>query len=41
VTDATGAFSVTVAHPGDYRVGDRRVTVPERAVAAGETVALD
>jgi dolichyl-diphosphooligosaccharide--protein glycosyltransferase len=37
-TDAGGAFAVTVANPGEYRVGDRRVTVPEEAVVAGETV---
>ena len=37
---ADGEFSVTVAHPGTYRVGDREVTVPERAVVEGETVSM-
>jgi dolichyl-diphosphooligosaccharide--protein glycosyltransferase len=37
-TDADGAFTVAVAHPGEYRVGDRRVTVPEAAVVDGGTV---
>ncbi|WP_152042425.1 STT3 domain-containing protein [Salinigranum salinum] len=37
---ADGEFSVTVAQPGTYRVGDREMTVPERAVVEGETVSL-
>lgn len=40
-TDAEGAFAVTVAHPGEYRVGDRRVTVSEAAVVDGETVRVE
>jgi hypothetical protein len=40
-TDAGGDRSrLTIAHPGEYRVGDRRVTVPEQAVVEGETVRL-
>jgi dolichyl-diphosphooligosaccharide--protein glycosyltransferase len=39
--DDQSRFAVTVPHPGTYRVGGRRVTVTERAVADGETVAVD
>jgi asparagine N-glycosylation enzyme membrane subunit Stt3 len=41
VTDAEGRFSVTVPHPGEYQVGDERITVPERAVLDGEAVTVD
>jgi dolichyl-diphosphooligosaccharide--protein glycosyltransferase len=37
-TDGSGRFSVTVAQPGTYRVGDAEVTVPEAAVTGGESV---
>jgi dolichyl-diphosphooligosaccharide--protein glycosyltransferase len=39
--DDDGAISVTVAHPGEYRVGDRRVSVSESAVLDGETIRVD
>jgi dolichyl-diphosphooligosaccharide--protein glycosyltransferase len=37
-TDADGWFSVTVAHPGRYTVGDETVVVSERAVSTGERI---
>ncbi|WP_276258512.1 STT3 domain-containing protein [Haloglomus litoreum] len=40
-TDEDGAFSVRVAHPGRYAVGDGTVVVTERAVTAGETIATE
>jgi dolichyl-diphosphooligosaccharide--protein glycosyltransferase len=40
-TDTTGRFAVRVAHPGEYRVAGRRVTVTERAVREGRTVVVD
>jgi dolichyl-diphosphooligosaccharide--protein glycosyltransferase len=39
-TDADGDFSVTVAHPGTYEVGNRTVTVSEDAVQNGENVTV-
>ncbi|WP_135820701.1 STT3 domain-containing protein [Halostella litorea] len=36
-----GTFSVTVAYPGEYAVGNRTVTVPESAVANGTSVAVN
>jgi len=39
--DEDGTASVTVAHPGEYRVGNRRVTVSERAVRTGATVRIE
>ncbi|MFB6113754.1 MAG: STT3 domain-containing protein [Halodesulfurarchaeum sp.] len=39
-TEANGTFSVTVAHPGEYRLGDRRVQVAEEAVRTGRTLRL-
>jgi len=40
VTNETGAFSVRVAHPGTYRVGNRSVTVTDTDVRQGNTVRL-
>jgi dolichyl-diphosphooligosaccharide--protein glycosyltransferase len=37
-TDEAGRFSVTVAHPGTYQVGDTEVTVSETAVTDGGSV---
>lgn len=34
-TDGSGQFSVTLPHPGEYRVGGSTVTVPEAAVRNG------
>jgi dolichyl-diphosphooligosaccharide--protein glycosyltransferase len=39
--DENGRATVVVAHPGEYRVGDRRVTVTDRAVRTGDTVRLE
>jgi len=39
--DGDGSASVTVAHPGEYRVGDRRVSVTERAVRTGDTIRVE
>lgn len=36
--DSDGTVSVRVAHPGEYSVGEERVTVPEAAVWDGATV---
>lgn len=39
-TNETGAFSVRVAYPGTYHVGNRTVTVTDAAVTNGTTVTL-
>jgi len=36
-----GTFAATVAHPGEYELGDSTVTVPETAVANGTTVEVN
>jgi dolichyl-diphosphooligosaccharide--protein glycosyltransferase len=41
VTDGSGNYSVRVAHPGVYDLGNRTVTVPEDAVRNGSTVHVD
>ncbi|GAA0512875.1 dolichyl-diphosphooligosaccharide--protein glycosyltransferase [Halorubrum aquaticum] len=38
---ADGAYSVTVAHPGTYEVGERTVTVSEADVREGRTVVVN
>lgn len=40
-TDANGAFSVTLAHPGQYEVADSSFTVPESAVLEGNSMSVD
>ncbi|QLG61101.1 hypothetical protein [Halorarum salinum] len=36
--DANGTYSVRVAHPGEYQLGNESVSVPESAVENGTTV---
>lgn len=36
--DATGNYSLLVAHPGNYEIADNTVTVTEAAVWNGTTV---
>jgi dolichyl-diphosphooligosaccharide--protein glycosyltransferase len=40
-TDASGNYSIRVAYPGEYAVGDRTVAVSEAAVEGGESVTAD
>ncbi len=37
----TGRFNITVPYPGDYRIRNRRIHVPENAVLTGKTVSLN
>lgn len=40
-TSGDGSFAVTVAHPGEYRIGDEEVTISEQDVRSGTTVVLN
>ncbi|MFB6179622.1 MAG: STT3 domain-containing protein [Halorientalis sp.] len=37
-TGPDGMYAVTVPYPGNYRIGDQQVTVPEHAIKNGTTV---
>lgn len=39
-TDRTGAFAITVAYPGSYRLGNLTTTVSEQAIRTGQNVSL-